>query len=138
MRLYDFHESGNGYKVRLLLHQLGLDYERVELDILKGETRTREFLAVNPNGRIPALVLDDGAVLSESNAILFYLAEGMEYDRGHCAVRVHARRGGGRFRARPHARDPSLDRTRARGAPPNPDHAGLSRRSFGALPTIPL
>lgn len=78
MRLYDFHESGNGYKVRLLLHQLGLDYERVELDILKGETRTPEFLAVNPNGRIPALVLDDGAVLSESNAILFYLAEGTE------------------------------------------------------------
>ncbi|MCR9092795.1 MAG: glutathione S-transferase family protein [bacterium] len=79
MRLYDFHESGNGYKVRLLLSQLGLEYERVELDILKGETRTKDFLAINPNGRIPTLVLDDGRILSESNAILYYLAQGTEY-----------------------------------------------------------
>lgn len=76
MRLYDFHESGNGFKVRLLLAQLGIPHERVELDILKGETRTKEFLALNPNGRIPTLVLDDGRVLSESNAILYYLALG--------------------------------------------------------------
>lgn len=79
MRLYDFHESGNGYKVRLLLSHLGIRYERIELDILKGETRTKEFLAINPNGRIPTLVLDDGRVLSESNAILYYLAEGTDY-----------------------------------------------------------
>ena len=79
MRLYDFHESGNGYKVRLLLSHLGLEYERVELDILKGETRTKDFLAINPNGRIPTLVLDDGRILSESNAILYYLAQGSEY-----------------------------------------------------------
>ena len=79
MRLYDYFESGNGYKVRLLLAQRGLAHERVELDILKGETRTPDFLAKNPNGRIPALELDDGTVLWESNAILFYLAEGTEY-----------------------------------------------------------
>lgn len=79
MRLYDFHESGNGYKVRLLLSHLGISYERIELDILKGETRTPAFLAINPNGRIPTLVLDDGRVLSESNAILFYLAQGTDY-----------------------------------------------------------
>jgi glutathione S-transferase len=79
LRLYDFHESGNGYKVRLLLHLLELDYERVEMDILQGETRTPEFLEVNPNGRIPVLVLEDGTHLTESNAILFYLAEGTPY-----------------------------------------------------------
>jgi len=79
LRLYDFHESGNGYKVRLLLHHLGIDYERVEMDILEGETRTPEFLEVNPNGRIPVLVLEDGTHLTESNAILFYLAEGTPY-----------------------------------------------------------
>ncbi|MDJ0937607.1 MAG: glutathione S-transferase family protein [Kiloniellales bacterium] len=79
MRLYDFHESGNGYKVRLLLNQLGIPHERIELDILKGETRTPEFLAKNPNGRIPLLELDDGTRLAESNAILFYLALGSAF-----------------------------------------------------------
>jgi len=76
LRLYDYLESGNGYKVRLLLHQLGIPHERIELDILKGETRTPEFLRINPNGRIPVLVLEDGTCLAESNAILFYLAQG--------------------------------------------------------------
>jgi glutathione S-transferase len=52
LKLYDFSGSGNGYKVRLLLAQLGLPYELVECDILKGDTRTPEFLARNPNGRI--------------------------------------------------------------------------------------
>ncbi len=75
LHLYDFHESGNGYKVRLLLAQLGLACERTELDILRGETRTKEFLALNANGRIPLLVLADGRRLAESNAILFYLAQ---------------------------------------------------------------
>ena len=79
LRLYDFFESGNGYKVRLLLHQLGIAYERIELDILEGETRTPEYLRINPNGRIPVLVLEDGSVLAESNAILFFLAEGTEF-----------------------------------------------------------
>ena len=76
LRLYDFHESGNAYKVRLLLSQLGRDYERIELDILRGETRTPEFLRLNPNGRVPLLVLEDGRSLAESNAILFHLAQG--------------------------------------------------------------
>jgi glutathione S-transferase len=79
LRLYDFLSSGNGYKCRLLLHQLGAPFERVELDILKGETRTPGFLAKNPNGRVPALELEDGTVLAESNAILFYLAEGTPF-----------------------------------------------------------
>jgi glutathione S-transferase len=74
--LYDFLPSGNGYKVRMLLRRLGIAYRYVETDILAGETRTPEFLALNPIGRIPLLVLDDGTPLAESNAILWYLAEG--------------------------------------------------------------
>jgi glutathione S-transferase len=75
LRLHDFLESGNGYKVRLLLHQLGIPFERIELDITQGATRTPAFLAKNPNGRIPTLELPDGTFLPESNAILWYLAE---------------------------------------------------------------
>ncbi len=76
MHLYDYWESGNGYKVRMLLHRLEAPFERTELDILQGETRTPEFLARNPNGRIPLLVLEDDTALAESNAIQWYLAEG--------------------------------------------------------------
>lgn len=79
LTLYDYLSSGNGYKCRLLLHQLGQAYRRVELDILKGETRTPAFLARNPNGRIPALEFEDGTVLAESNAIMFYLADGSPF-----------------------------------------------------------
>lgn len=78
LRLYDDPISGNGYKVRLLLTQLGLDFEYVALDIMQAQTRTPWFLAKNPNGRIPTLRLDDGAHLAESNAILWYLAEGTD------------------------------------------------------------
>ena len=58
---------------------LGRSYERVEIDILKDESRRPEFLAMNPNGRIPVLRLDDGTCLAESNAILWYLAEGSRF-----------------------------------------------------------
>lgn len=73
-RLYDYLPSGNSYKPRLLLSLLDIDYERIDIDIMKGETRTPEFLGKNPNGRIPALQLENGEVLWESNAILYYLA----------------------------------------------------------------
>ena len=79
LRLFDYSDSVNGYKVRLLLHQLGTPFELVEVDILKGESRTPEFLAMNPNGRIPLLEVAAGTFLPESNAILFYLAEGTPY-----------------------------------------------------------
>ncbi len=80
MRLHDNLSSGNGYKVRLLLAQLGLPYERVEYDIDRGETRTEGFLEkVNANGRVPVLETDDGELLPESGAILFYLAEGTPF-----------------------------------------------------------
>ena len=77
--LYDYLDSGNGYKIRLLLAQLEKGYNWVELDILANETRTPGFLAKNPNGRIPALELADGTCLAESNAILWYLAEGSPF-----------------------------------------------------------
>jgi len=75
IHLYDYLESGNGYKIRLLLTQLGIPFERIELDIRKGETRTPEFLHKFPNGRIPAIEFDDGKLLFESNAIISYFAE---------------------------------------------------------------
>ena len=79
LRLYDNRLSGNGYKPRLLMAHLGLTYERIELDTMTGETRTADFLALNPNGRIPLLQLGDGTCLAESNAILWYLAEGSRF-----------------------------------------------------------
>jgi len=78
MKLYNVAYSGNSYKVRLLLAHLGIPCELVEVDILKGKSRTPEFLKINPNGRTP--VLDDGGfILAESNAILAYLARGTRY-----------------------------------------------------------
>ena len=78
MKLYNVAYSGNSYKVRLLLAQLGIPCEIIEVDILKGESRTPEFLKINPNGRTPVLD-DDGFVLAESNAILAFLARGTKF-----------------------------------------------------------
>jgi glutathione S-transferase len=88
--LYSMQSSGNCYKPRLLMHQLGIGFRLVDTDAGKGETRTADFLALNPNGRVPLLTLPDGRQLPESNAILLYLAEGTRflpadrYDRGMC------------------------------------------------------
>ena len=79
LRLHDNLTSGNGFKVRLLLAQLGLPYQRIEYDIDRRETRTPEFLRKNPNGRIPVLELEDGTFLPESDAIIWYLAEGTRF-----------------------------------------------------------
>ena len=78
MKLYNVAYSGNSYKVRLLLAQLGIPCEIVEVDILKSESRTAEFLKINPNGRTPVLD-DNGFILAESNAILAYLAKGTRF-----------------------------------------------------------
>lgn len=78
-QLYDYHTSGNGYKVALLLHQLKLPFRYIETDILAGAAQTASFLALNPNAKIPVLVTPDEKVLSESNAILLYLAEGTSF-----------------------------------------------------------
>jgi glutathione S-transferase len=79
VKLFDYLDSGNGYKCRLLLRQLGIAFERIEVDIMRNETHTPEFLARNPNGRIPVLELDDGRCIPESNAILCYLAEDTQF-----------------------------------------------------------
>lgn len=76
LTVYGMRTSGNCYKLQLLLDQLGRDYRWVDVDSAHGETRTREFLAINPNGKVPLLELEDGRRLAESNAILCYLAEG--------------------------------------------------------------
>ncbi len=79
IKLYDFLESGNGFKVRLLLHLLKKPYQLIEKNILEGETKDAAFLKINPNGKIPAIELEDGRCLTESNAILFFLANGSNY-----------------------------------------------------------
>ncbi|MCE0494186.1 glutathione S-transferase family protein [Vibrio salinus] len=75
MKVYGDIQSGNCYKVKLLLSFLGLKHEWCHMNILDGETRTKEFLSINPNGKIPTVVMDDGRCLSESNAILGYFAD---------------------------------------------------------------
>ena len=79
MRLYDYSASANCYKARLLLAQLGVDYERVPIDIFGGDTLTDEFAAKNPARSTPVLETDDGRYVQESNAILWYLADGREF-----------------------------------------------------------
>ena len=77
--LYDYSFSGNCYKVRLLLSQLGLPYETRPIDIIAGDNRQRAYLSKNPLGQVPTLELPDGTLLHESNAILLHLAEGTRF-----------------------------------------------------------
>jgi len=74
-RLYGDSRSGNCYKAALILRLANRPFEWVETDVMKRETRTEQFLAMNPNGRVPLLVLPDGRYLSESNAILIHIAK---------------------------------------------------------------
>lgn len=77
--VYGDRRSGNCYKVALLMHLLGMRHAWVETDVLRSETRTPEFLEMNPNGRVPLLRLPDGRYLAESNAMLLYLSEGSPF-----------------------------------------------------------
>ena len=79
LTVYGMKASGNCYKVELLLEQLGRPYRWVEVDSAAGETRTPQYLAMNPNGKVPLLEVEPGRWLAESNAILCYLAEGSPY-----------------------------------------------------------
>ncbi|WP_339406337.1 glutathione S-transferase family protein [Pseudomonas helleri] len=79
LKVYGDYNSGNCYKVKLMLHLLGLEYQWHAIDILKGEAQTPAFLAKNPNGKVPVLELEDGTCLWESNAILNFLADGSEF-----------------------------------------------------------
>lgn len=76
MKFYGDLGSGNCLKVKYLADHLGLDYEWLPVDIMRGESRTADFLAMNPMGQVPTVVLDDGRTLAQSNALLLYLAEG--------------------------------------------------------------
>ena len=78
-RVFGDHRSGNCYKVKLMLHLLDRPYEWVPVDLTSGETRSEAFRAINPNGKIPVLQLEDGTNLWESNAILNYLADGSAF-----------------------------------------------------------
>jgi glutathione S-transferase len=90
--LYDQSTSGNAYKIRLLLHQLGHDFRTVEINTFDGSTRTPEFLARNPVGKVPVLELPSdqsgGGHLAESNAILCYLADGTPFWPGDALARA--------------------------------------------------
>jgi glutathione S-transferase len=79
MKIYGDRQSGNCYKVQLMCDLLGLPYEWIDIDILAGDTKNLAFLAKNPLGKIPLLELDDGRCLSESNAIVNYLAANTDY-----------------------------------------------------------
>jgi glutathione S-transferase len=79
MKIYGDIYSGNCYKLKLMCALLALEHDWIPIDILRGETRSDSFLALNPNGQIPVCVTDDNAVLTESNAILFYLAQDSDY-----------------------------------------------------------
>jgi glutathione S-transferase len=111
MRLYDYAASGNCFKVRLLLALLGVEYERVPVDIFAGDTLTDGFGALNPLRETPVLELEDGRTLTQSNAILWFLGEGTPFvpedafARGEVAMwlsfeqeRVMGGIGGPRFR----------------------------------------
>lgn len=87
MRVYGDSISGNCLKVKWVAEYLGLPFEWIETDITKGESRTPEFLAMNPAGQVPLVILPDGRPLAQSNAIILHLAEGSDlipadpYDR---------------------------------------------------------
>lgn len=78
IKIYGDSISGNCLKVKWVAEQLGIDHEWVEIDIMKGETRTDEFLAINPFGQVPVIEFENGKTLSQSNAIISYLAEGSD------------------------------------------------------------
>ena len=88
--VHGFSPSGNCHKVRLLLEQLGRPYRWVETRSDAGATRTPEFLALNPNGKVPVLQREDGAVLTESNAMLCWLADGTDFLPGDPWERAQA------------------------------------------------
>ncbi|OED43422.1 glutathione S-transferase [Chromatiales bacterium (ex Bugula neritina AB1)] len=77
--LYDYLPSQNAYKIRLLLKHLDCSYRTEEISIFEGEGQTEEYLTINPTGAVPALQLEDGRTIAESNAILLYLAEGTPF-----------------------------------------------------------
>jgi glutathione S-transferase len=83
VKIYGDRRSGNCYKPALLLSMLGRPFDWVDIDVMSGETHSDEFLALNPNGKVPVMQMADGRCLSESNAMLLHLAEGSEFLPGN-------------------------------------------------------
>jgi len=79
MKIYGDVRSGNCYKLKLLCALLSIEHDWIAVDIVRGETRSDSFLAMNPNGQIPVCVTADGEVITQSNAILYYLGQGSRY-----------------------------------------------------------
>src|ERR1044072_2416145 len=88
--LYSRQRSGNCYTARLALAQLNISYAIIDIDILKGDARTPDFLAMNPSGRVPVLEVAPGRHISESNAILWYIACGSPLAPEHPTARTTA------------------------------------------------
>ncbi|MFT5501288.1 MAG: glutathione S-transferase [Woeseiaceae bacterium] len=88
LKVYGDSKSGNCYKIQLLCSEMQIGYEWQEVDLMAGDTRTAEFLAMNRNGKIPLLALPDGRYLAESNAILCFLADGSEFFAGDAFARA--------------------------------------------------
>jgi glutathione S-transferase len=91
LQLYDYPASANCLKIRILLRQLEVEWERLPVDLFSAETKTDEYLALNPAGRTPVLVTEEGEAVAESGAILLYLAEGTPFlpDDRLARARVH-------------------------------------------------
>jgi glutathione S-transferase len=87
--VYGYSPSGNCHKLRMLLGHLGREYRWIETDSAHGATRSAQYLAKNPNGKVPMIELEDGRILAESNAILCWLAEGTGYFAGDAWQRAH-------------------------------------------------
>src|SRR3546814_20789301 len=88
LTLYDYLPSQNAWKVRQLLHHLGLPHRTEHVGIFEGEGRRESFLRISPAGTVPAIELDDGRVLAESNALLCFLADAPPYLPGHAFARA--------------------------------------------------
>ena len=121
IRPHDYAASANCFKVRMLLSQLGLAYERVPVDIFAGESQTADYLARNPAGRTPLLETGDGGAIPESGAILLYLAEGTPFlpddrDRAGARARVDVLRAEPARAERRHGALLEADRARRRAA----------------------
>lgn len=92
LALYQQQDSGNCYKVRLILAHMGVQFRIVEINSLDGSTRRPEFLALNPSGKVPLAVFDDGRKLAESNALLWYFARGGQFlpDDAWAQAQIHS------------------------------------------------
>ena len=78
LKIFGESQSGNCHKVLWIAKFLGLDYSWTEIDVLAGAAKTPQFLAINPAGQVPTIILDDGRVLTQSNAIIVHLAQGTD------------------------------------------------------------